>query len=115
MNHSIKQAYDSFGLLRLSLIGLVLANAIYALLRSMLASPAAAEHSAKWMENLAVIVPTLAPLLLVGIFFDYLMSKVRAADAEGDLRAQFLLISRVELWAMLFLILSWIPFFVTLY
>ena len=50
-----------------------------------------------------------------GVIFDYLMSRVRAADAEGELREQFLLISRVELAVMLFLMLAWVPFFVTLY
>lgn len=115
MNQSLKQALVKLGFLRLGLLGFTLVNAIYALLRSLPASSPVAEQSAQWKVIFGVVAPTLAPLLLVVLFFDYLMSRVRAADAEGELREQFLLISRVELAVMLFLMLAWVPFFVTLY
>ena len=45
------------------------------------------------------------------LLFDYIMSRVRAADAEGAERARFVRIGRIELAAMLLNLAIWIPYF----
>ena len=65
------------------------------------------------------IVPTLispasAPILVMVILFDALMSKVRASDSEGEERIKFTKILRVELATVAILIIAWTPFFLAL-
>ena len=52
--------------------------------------------------------------LLVVVFFDYLMSRVRASDATGEERDRFILISRIELAMIVLYFAYWGPYFASL-
>ncbi|MCP4392571.1 MAG: hypothetical protein GY802_30055 [Gammaproteobacteria bacterium] len=56
----------------------------------------------------------MAPILIVVILFDYIMSRVRAADAQGDEGRYYLLLCRIELFFIGMMLAYWIPFFLTL-
>ena len=61
-----------------------------------------------------LIAPVMAPLLVVVIFFDWLMSKIRAADAPGEEGDIFRQIAQTEKLVIFVLFLFWVPFFVSL-
>ena len=61
-----------------------------------------------------LIAPVMAPLLVVVIFFDVLMSKIRAADDPGEEGDVFRKIAQTETMAIAIMFLFWVPFFVTL-
>ena len=67
------------GFLRLTLLGFALANASLAMIDLAL-PPSAADTTNLWTLIAGIVAPVLAPLFAVVIFFDYLMSRVRAAD-----------------------------------
>jgi len=101
---------NDLGALRIALMILALGNT---LLAAFGASLAAGEDSL-WSVSASLIAPTLAPIWLVLLLFDYIMSRVRAADAEGDLQQRYTRISRIELGLMMLLLLYWVPFFMSL-
>ena len=102
------------GFLRLALIGFALLNAVPAILVQLLPAAASLEEGSLWAVLVQFVAPVMAPLFLVVIFFDYIMSRVQAADAEGDAALRFAAIARIELAVMLLSLLIWVPFFVTL-
>ena len=61
-----------------------------------------------------VITPVMAPLFIVVIFFDYVMSRLRAGDTEADPEecAYFASVARVEGFAITLSLLFWVPYFV---
>jgi hypothetical protein len=67
-----------------------------------------------WTVLTTVIAPVLAPLFIVVILFDYIMSRVRAADADGELRGLFVSIGRIELAVIGICLLFWVPYFIFL-
>ncbi len=103
------------GFLRLALIILAFANLLIPILDSQLASEtgSAGDHSI-WDIIAIYIAPVMAPLLVVVILFDYIMSRVRAADAEGEERVRYVFIGRVELAVIAISLLYWIPYFIAL-
>lgn len=95
----------SLGLLRQLLIGLALLNII---LRPAPGTPAAREG----IEIIPTLIsPAAAPILIMVILFDALMSKIRASDAEGKEREKFTKILRVELATVAIMLIAWFPFF----
>ena len=80
-------------------------------LRSQASLPAA---NSIWAVFLTTIAPVLSLLFLVVIFFDYVMSRVRAADLQDDSRLRFIAISRIELLIIVVMLAYWIPFFMAL-
>ena len=105
---------QSLGILRLSLIGFALLNAIPALLVQFVPAVSRLEDGSLGAVLLQYVAPVMAPLFLVVIFFDYVMSRVQAADADGDAALRYASIARIELVVMLLTLLVWVPFFVTL-
>ena len=105
---------NALGILRLSLLVLALLNTLPALLMQfgVINVPAGEESFAGIF--LQLVVPVMAPIFLVVILFDYVMSRVQAADAEGEAATRYASIARIELVVMLFTLLAWIPFFITL-
>ena len=72
------------------------------------------ETASGWEIAAVYIAPVNAPIILVVVLFDYIMSRVRAADSSGETRTGFIMIARIEL-AMIFLyLLYWTPYFVSL-
>lgn len=98
------------GTLRLALMILALANTLLAMFGASLAT----DEDSLWAISAGLIAPTLAPIWLVLLLFDYIMSRVRAADAEGELQQRYTRISRIELGLMVLLLLYWVPFFMSL-
>lgn len=98
------------GLLRQALLGLALVNALLPILHGLGPSAATAERSL-WDIFATLIAPVMAPLLVVVILFDYVMSRVRAADAVGDEQARYAAIARLELAAIAFSLIFWGPYF----
>ena len=102
------------GFLRLALIGFTLLNALPAILVQLVPAVADIGEGSLWAVLVRYVAPVMAPLFLVVIFFDYIMSRIQAADAEGDAALRFAAIARIELGVMLLTLLIWVPFFVTL-
>ncbi len=112
MSSSSDSWVDSLGWLRLSLFAFTLLNiAISIVEHQLLSSPGAAEQLTVWTIIALYVTPVMAPLFVVVILFDYVMSRVRAADAEGDESLRFRNIARLELAMILISLLYWVPFF----
>jgi heme/copper-type cytochrome/quinol oxidase subunit 2 len=101
----------TLGFLRVSLLGFALLNLLLPLLEALFQFTASAGEHSFWGVMTGVITPVMAPLLLVVILFDYIMSRVREADAEGEQRARFRKIGRIELAVMAICLLFWVPYF----
>ena len=101
----------SLGFLRLALITLAIVNLLIPAVDLLLAP--AAERSL-WSLLAGVITPVMAPLLTVVLLFEYIMSRVRAADAEGEIRAYYQRVCRIELTVMIVTLIFWVPFFIDL-
>lgn len=69
------------------------------------------DESSLWSIISGLITPVMAPIFFTVILFDYLMSRVRAADSDGDEGLQFARISRIELGVIGLTMMFWIPFF----
>ena len=108
MPSSRKPLVADLGFLRLGLLGLAILNTLIA------AAYLVASKGSDGLpggEIVGVVASVMAPLFLVVIFFDYVMCRVRAADAEGEERRQFRLIGRIELAVIGVTLLYWVPFF----
>lgn len=101
------------GFLRQALLGLALANALLPIVHALSGS-SPADGRSLWDVFATLIAPAMAPLLAVVILFDYIMSRVRAADAEGAERERYAAIARIELLAMLVTLVFWVPYFLPL-
>jgi hypothetical protein len=102
---------QALGFLRLALLALAIVNVLVPAVDLVL-DPAA--EQGLWPVLAGVIAPVMAPLLTVVLLFEYIMSRVRAADAEGDMRAHYQRICRIELAVMGITLLFWVPFFIDL-
>lgn len=106
---------SSLGFLRLGLIFLAFLNTLlslfYLLAHSLSDWPAA---DTLWSPVLTMVVPVLSILFLVVIFFDYVMSRVRASDKQDERQLHFKAISRIELLIIAILLAWWVPYFMTL-
>ena len=108
-----KNLWQSLGPLRLALIALTLINMLLPIINLQTGSTAVSYHGL-WNLLATVIAPTMAPLFVVVLLFDYIMSRVRAADAEGETRALYTKIGRIELAVMALSLVFWIPYFINL-
>lgn len=98
----------SLGFLRLCLLGLAV---IDILLRPEPGSSAA--HAG--IEIIpTLIAPAVAPILLMVILFDALMSKIRASDTQGEEKTTFTQIMLIELAMVIILVIAWFPYFIAL-
>ena len=115
MTTTFKSRLASLGTLRLGLITITMVNMLLPVIDSILRRLIVSDMSDSiWNIFPTLIAPVMAPLLLVVIFFDYLMSRIQAADAQGEKRDHFIAISRIELMIMAIMFLYWLPFFITL-
>ena len=116
MASRIRSRLASFGFLRLGLFGFAILDlilpAIYQLANLLTDTSL---QQAAWAPFPTIVAPVMAPILIVVILFDYIMSRVRAADeADGAQQAHYLLIGRIELLFIGIMLAYWIPFFVML-
>ena len=105
----------SLGFLRLGLYGLAILNILIPACYSLVETLSGSAIDESLVSIIATLVaPVMAPILLVVILFDYVMSRIRVADEQGDLRAYYLLIGRIELLLIGIMLAYWIPYFVML-
>ncbi len=113
MNSAPTFRFAALGILRQSLILLSLLNIGISMfdLLFVVSDPAGDGHSL-WSVIAVYVTPVMAPLFAVVLLFDYIMSRVRAADAEGETSRRYRAIARFELAVIALSLLYWIPFFV---
>ena len=58
-----------------------------------------------------LIAPAAAPIIIMVILFDALMSKIRSSDAEGEESKKYKHIMWTELAVVAFMIIGWLPYF----
>lgn len=115
MTQSFKTKLASLGALRLGLFTIAIVNSLLPLIDSILQQLLSTDLTDSiWAVFPTLVAPVMAPLLLVVILFDYVMSRVRAEDETGDARAHFISISRIELLLMVVIFIYWLPFFMAL-
>lgn len=100
--------FASLGILRQALLGATLVNTALPALHWLIDF---GSGRSLWDIIADLVAPSISLLFAVVILFDYIMSRVRAADAEGEERARFIAISRVELLVLALTLLFWIPYF----
>ena len=61
-----------------------------------------------------LIVPVMAPILVVVLLLDMIMSRVRAADEPGSSGDLHRAISRFQTILIVIMLVFWIPFFMSL-
>ena len=100
--------FHSLGFLRICLLGL---GIIDVLLR-----PAPGTYAAReGIEIISTLVaPAAAPIIIMVILFDALMSKIRASDTIGEESKKFKQIMWAELIVVAFMILAWLPYFLAI-
>lgn len=104
---------ETLGFLRLALIIVAFINLLIPIVDSQLVEQAGSGGGPSlWNIVATYIAPVMTPLLVVVILFDYIMSRVRAADSEGEERARYVFIGRIELTVIAITLLYWIPYFV---
>ena len=103
----------TLGFLRSALLAFALLNLLPPLAELLMAPASATGHGGMWAVISGIVAPVMAPLLAVVLLFDYIMSRVRAADAEGAERARFVRIGRIELAVIAITMLFWIPYFIS--
>lgn len=77
-------------------------------------SPGQGSFQTLWDILSGMVAPVLAPLFMVVIFFDWIMSRLRASDTEGEEGTKLQRIARVELTVLFLMALYWVPYFVVL-
>ena len=102
----------ALGFLRIALLTLALLNILLPLLEILVPLTAEDDEHHLWSVMTGIIAPVMAPLLIVVILFDYIMTRVRAADTDGELRTGFIRIGRIELAMLGLMLLFWVPYFI---
>ena len=64
-----------------------------------------------WDLSSGLIAPTLAPMVLVVILFDWIMSKFRGSDVEDPAAPRYRRLQRIAGIALLLGLVFWIPYF----
>jgi hypothetical protein len=103
--------FSALGVLRTALLSIALLNLVLPSIEILFGFSVGVDKHTFWSVLTGVITPAMAPLLVVVILFDYIMSRVRAADAEGAMRAHYIRIGRVELMMIGITLAFWIPYF----
>ena len=109
MNPTLKNRIAALGPLRQALLGAALVNLLLPILHALLDDGGA---RSMWDIFATIIAPAMAVIFPVVILFDYVMSRVRAADAEGAVRDHFVVVGRIELAVIGITLLYWIPYLV---
>ncbi len=94
------------GVLRLLLISAALIIAF------MSPEPGTAVDINGWGIIPTAVAPALTPIIFMVLMFDFMMCRIRMSDE--DVRKKFSTISYIELVAVLFLLIMWLPFFLAI-
>ena len=109
--------YSSLGPLRIGLLLLALLNLLISAIHwigNENFTTNLDQTASLWEIAAVYIAPVNAPIILVVVLFDYIMSRVRAADASGEARVTFVKIARIELAMIWLYLIYWVPYFVSL-
>ncbi len=61
-----------------------------------------------------LVAPAAAPIIIMVILFDALMSKIRSSDAQGEESQKYRHIMWTELAVVAFMIIGWLPYFLAI-
>ncbi|MEM7019125.1 MAG: hypothetical protein AAF512_17510 [Pseudomonadota bacterium] len=61
-----------------------------------------------------LVVPVMSPMIFMVVMLDVMMTRIFMADSTDENKARLRDIMRVELIVAAILILSWLPFFITI-
>ncbi len=117
MKSPITAQLTSLGPLRLGLISLAMINTFLPVTHWLFNSNGESLDTSPTWEVLSTIVgPVMAPILMVVVFLDYLMARVRAGDENEELavKTRFNAIARLELTVLIIMLIFWVPFFYSL-
>jgi len=107
----MKKYIALLGFLRTGLIGLAIINTFFSMIYLLwYKQDELLETNAVWDAFASVVSPVMAPLFVVVLFLDYIMSRVRAVDAEGELLTRYIQISRIELFVIVITLAYWLPY-----
>ena len=104
----LSSSLGQLGFLRLGLLGLALANT------ALRPTPGSSIAKSGWEMIPTLVAPAAAPIFLMVILFDVMMSRIRAADAQGEERRKYQLISYVELAVVAIMVAYWLPYFLAI-
>ena len=103
------------GPLRMGLLGLAIADVLLHAVWLLIGPGEGIEPGRLgWQAIPAIVAPVLAPILMVVLLFDIIMSRVQAADDPANKASRYRLIGRIDLVFIALLLLYWVPFFVYL-
>ena len=105
----------SFGFLRLGLFALAIVSMLIPATAWVIVNFTGElpEHSL-FALSARLIAPVMAPMLIVLILLDIIMSRVKAADAPDQTGDIYRLISRIEVLLIIVMLIFWIPYFIFL-
>jgi hypothetical protein len=100
--------FHSLGFLRISLLSLGIFN-------SLLSPEPGTPISHEGFAVIPTLVaPAAAPIIIMVILFDVLMSKIRASDSTGEESKKFKTIMWTELVVVAFMIMAWLPYYLAI-
>jgi hypothetical protein len=100
--------FKSLGFLRISLL-------VIGVINSFLSPKPGTPISHEGLEVIpTLIAPSAAPIIIMVILFDVLMSKIRASDSTGEENKKFKSIMWTELAVVAFMIMAWLPYFMAI-
>jgi len=94
--------------------GLRVALGVLALVVVLLRPAAGTPVYEGWALVATVLVPTLAPLIFLGLLLDLLMSRVMMIDASGAQRGHYRMVLWADFMLAALLAIAWAPFFMAL-
>lgn len=108
MSNPIITFVAELGVLRVTL-------ACVTLIASVLATPPGTEAVySGWAFVPTVLIPVLAPLILMGLLLDTMMSAIFMIEKEIDERRRYRKIMITNLSLVIVLLVRWLPFFMAL-
>lgn len=97
--------FQSLGFLRISLLAIGLINVF-------VRPEPGTSISHQGLEVIPTLVaPAAAPIIIMVILFDALMSKIRSSDSTGEESKKFKTIMWVELAVVIFMMMAWLPYY----
>lgn len=61
-----------------------------------------------------LVLPVIVPMLVTGYFLDMVMSRVYSAEQPDDIKQKYTLISRVDLFLAVILLILWVPYMLSM-
>lgn len=115
MVSTLKTQLASLGFLRQGLIGLAIVTMLIPIVEWLVIQLLGeiSEHSLLALSA-GLIAPVMAPMLIVVILLDFIMSKVRAADDPTNSGDLYRMIGRVDTIMIVLMLVFWVPFFMSL-